>query len=37
MIADSLAIPSRDAGKPMRNVGDLNVFRRRVQKVEPPP
>ena len=35
MVAAGLAVPARDAGEPMRDVGDLDVERRGVEQVEP--
>ncbi len=37
VIAPGLPVPAGDAGKPMGNVRNLDVERRGVQKVEPPP
>src|SRR3546814_556870 len=34
VVAACLAIPARDAGKAVRNVGDFHVERRRVEQVE---
>ena len=35
VVADGLAVPAGDAGKPVRDVGDLDVERRGVEQIEP--
>src|SRR5664280_887598 len=35
--AHGLPVPARDAGKPVRDVLDLDVERRGIEQVEPPP
>ena len=37
MLAVGLAVPTGDAGQPVRDVLDLDVERRGVEQVEPPP
>jgi len=34
---DGLPVPARDPGQPVRDVLDLDVERRRIEQVEPPP
>ena len=37
MRAVGLSVPARDAGEPVRDVLDLDVERRGVEQIEPPP
>src|SRR5665648_335429 len=37
MLAVGLAVPAGHAGKPVRDVLDLDIERRGVEQVEPPP
>ena len=37
MRPDGLSVPAGDASEPMGDVGDLDVERRRIEEIEPPP